>query len=319
MPSPCSWLEGSLTLAKEDSVKKCDSLPFQYVLLESPKKSNGSASSASSGESKEAAKSKFDEYKENLRDFFNNSIVKLEPTNAEEVYKTLVKDYPEFYQAHMSMIQNLENNSSIKVQYPFSLRNELMAEGAKAEDVQSLEKTCNRIIELSNLILQGINLDELLCYYGLKVDFRPDAAKLKVQMDKQKILLVEAFVKKLVATGKLVVLSEKRKSAGETEDDQGSTDQAGLRKQINNMYVEASKLIDMGDSRVAMINVWHSYVNQQWGRFGKHLNKLYEEKQQKEVLQEMRTMFKSELKWEHVSKFLDKYIVTANPQGYRLF
>lgn len=329
MPSPCSWLEGSLTLSKDESVKKCDSLPFQYVLLDaSPKKSNGGSSTAvaaTATDSKEPVKSKFDEYKENLRDFLNNSIAKLEPVNAEEVYKTLTKDYPEYCQAHMSMIQNLEANASVKVQHPFLLRQELMRVDAKAEDMQSLERTCQRVIELANLILKGINLDELLCYYGLKADFRPDAAKMKVQMDKQKILLIEAYVKKLVAMGKLGVIAAVRaeKEASELEVDGATTATAeaaaAMKKQVNAMYVDASKVIDMSDSRVLAINVWHAFINQHWGRFGKHLNKQYEDKQQKDVLLELKTMFETELKWEHATKFLDKFMVTANPQSYRLF
>lgn len=320
-----------MTLAKDENVKKCDSLPFQYVLLDaSPKKSNGatstaaaaasssSSSSSPAGDSKEAVKSKFDEYKENLRDFLNNSIAKLEPANAEDVYKTLTKDYPDYYQAHMSLIQNLETNVSIKVQHPFLLRQELLKEG-KAEDVQSLERTCLRVVELANLILKGINLDELLCYYGLKADFRPDAAKLKVQMDKQKILLIEAYVKKLVAMGKLGVIDAVRAEAGEEENSGTAEAASAMRKQVNAMYVEASKVIDMSDARVLAINIWHAYINQQWGRFGKHLNKLYEDKQQKDVLLELKTMFSTELKWEHATKFLDKFMVTANPQNYRLF
>lgn len=261
-------------------------------------------------------KSKFDEYKENLRDFLNNSIAKLEPANAEDLYKTLNKDYPEFHQAHMSMIQNLENNASVKIQQPLLLRQEVAKE-SKAEDVANLEKTCHRIVELANLIIKGINLDELLCYYGLKADFRPDAAKMKTQMDKQKMLLIEAFVKKMVALGKLSVI----KGEG-VKDEMGESQGESLnavKKQMHGLYVEASKLVDMTDSRVLAMNVWHAYSQQHWGRLAKHLNKLYEEKQQKEVLQEMKLVFEQELKWEHARRYLDKLTVTANPQGYRLF
>lgn len=315
-----------MTLAKDDSVKKCDSLSFQYILLDaSPKKSNGSSSTAATatdgnGKDGAATKSKFDEHKENLRDFLNNSIAKLEPVNAEEVYKTLTKDYPDYCQAHMSMIQNLENNFSIKVQQPFLLRKELLKEG-KAEEAASLERSLLRIVDLANLIVKGINLDELLCYYGLKnTDFRPDAAKVKTQMDKSKVLLIEAYVKKLVALGKLSVIAAVRaESAGEEDVVARAEAAATMKKQVNAMYIEASKVIDMSDSRVLSINIWHAYLNQHWGRFAKHLNKLYEEKQQKDVLLELKTMFGTELKWEHVTKYLDKLTVTANPQTYRLF
>lgn len=303
-------------------MKKVDVVPFQYILLDAaPKKTNGSVTTASSSttgssssSSKEAAKSKYDEYKENLRDFLSNSIPKLEPTNAEEVYKQLLKDYPEFTQAHMSMLQNVEGNLAIRVQYPFLLKQELAKKETKAADVQSLERSCQRIVELSDLILKDINAEALLAYYGLKADYREDAAKIKSAMDKKKILMIEAFVKKLVALGKLTVIAAVRGDATEAAEESQT-----VQERMNAAYAEASKWIDMGDSRVVPIQIWHAFGTKQWGRFGKYLNKVYEEKQQRDVLLELKTMYEAELKWEHVAKFLDKQMVTANPQSYRLF
>lgn len=335
-----------MTLTKDDNVKKVDVVPFQYILLDAaPKKANGtssgaiagpsststslsssttsSSSSSSSTASKEATKSKFDEHKESLRDFLSNSIVKLEPTNAEDIYKQLLKDYPEFSQAHMSMLQNVENNLSVKVQHPFLLKAELLQrkDNNKSADVSNLERSCQRIIELADLILKDINVDTLLTYYGLKVDFREDAAKIKVFMDKKKLLLIEAYVKKLVALGKLTVISAVRgTAAADASEGEPAVDTAqSIYEKMNATYIEASKVIDMGDSRVLAINIWHAYLNKHWGRFGKYLNKVYEDKQQRDVLLELKTMFETELKWEHAAKFIDKQAVTTNPMSYRLF
>lgn len=289
------------------------------LLDASPKRNNGSGTTnTATSDSKDAGRSKYDEYKDNLRDFINNNISKLEPANAEEVYKALAKEHPDYCQMHMSLIQNLESNVGVKVQYPFLLRQELQKEG-KAEDVNALEVSCQRIVELANLIMKGINLDDLLCYYGLKVDFRPDAAKQKAQMDKQKMLLIDAYVKKTVAMGKLGVIAAAH-AQSEKQDTSSTTEAtATLRKQMNVMYLECSKLTDMSDARVLQMNVWHSFINQHWGRFGKQLNKIYEEKQQKELLSELQAMFETELKWEHAARYLSKFMVTANPQAYRLF
>lgn len=325
-----------MTLSKDDNVKKVDVVPFQYILLDAaPKKTNGTSSGAiaptstspssststspPTTTSKEATKSKFDEHKESLRDFLSNSIVKLEPTNAEEVYKQLLKDYPEFSQAHMSMLQNVENSLSVKVQHPFSLKAELLLRKDN-KDLLNLERSCQRIIELADLILKDINVDNLLTYYGLKVDFREDAVKIKGFMDKKKLLLIEAYVKKLVALGKLTVIAAVRATATDGSECEAATDTTqSMQEKMNATYIEASKVIDMGDSRVLAINIWHAYLNKHWGRFGKYLNKVYEDKQQRDVLMELKTMFETELKWEHAAKFVDKQAVTANPMSYRLF
>lgn len=62
------------------------------------------------------------------------------------------------------------------------------------------------MLELCDLVIQGTNQDALLAYYGLKTDNRSDAAKIKTQMDKQKQLLIEALVKKVVLMAKLRVI-----------------------------------------------------------------------------------------------------------------
>jgi tripeptidyl-peptidase II len=50
----------------------------------------------------------------------------------------------------------------------------------------------------------------------------------------------------------------------------------------------------------------------------KFLQKLYDEKQQREVLEEIQNIVKQK-EWDHICKVLNKMIVTANPQNYRPF
>jgi tripeptidyl-peptidase II len=72
IPAQCSWLEGSLSLAKEEAGRKIDTNVFQYILSEGP-----AVKKTSNGAGKDNGKSKSDEYKEGLRDYQNNMIPKL--------------------------------------------------------------------------------------------------------------------------------------------------------------------------------------------------------------------------------------------------
>lgn len=98
------------------------------------------------------------------------------------------------------MLQNLDTSSDLKTQLPFAFRSSLKI---SASELTELKAKLTRMLELSDLVIQGTNQEALLAYYGLKTDNRLDAAKIKTQMDKQKQLLLEAFVKKAVLMGKL--------------------------------------------------------------------------------------------------------------------
>lgn len=74
-PSQCAWLQGTLITAKDETARKIDSIPFDYVLPDGPsnKKNNGTNSKSNGKETK----SKLDEYREGLRDYQNGQIAKL--------------------------------------------------------------------------------------------------------------------------------------------------------------------------------------------------------------------------------------------------
>lgn len=70
VPSQCSWLEGTITFAKDELARKVDTYLFKYILTEGPlvKKANGTP---------KENKNKLDEFKEGLRDFQIGMIPKL--------------------------------------------------------------------------------------------------------------------------------------------------------------------------------------------------------------------------------------------------
>lgn len=96
-------------------------------------------------------------------------------TDAEEVYSSIIKDFPTYLTAHISLIQKLEL-AETKNALPFTYAQSLK----KATDLDTTKGTLERIVNLANVVIQETNADALLAYYGLKTDNRPDAAKIKM-------------------------------------------------------------------------------------------------------------------------------------------
>lgn len=146
-----------------------------------------------------------DEYKEGLRDYQNGQIGKLgefisdlyikkfhgilhshdkpnpqltDLTDAEEVYSSIIKDFPTYLTAHISLIQKLEL-AEIKGALPFTT----LRAFEKLTDLDTTKVTLERIINLANVVIQETNSDALLAHYGLKTDNRPDAAKIKMYVE----------------------------------------------------------------------------------------------------------------------------------------
>lgn len=130
-------------------------------------------------------------------------------------------------------------------------------------------------------------------------------------MDKQKSTLLDAYVRKMIAIGKLGLLEVQSATQKELK-------QLYTADEIDTIYTEVGKFIDYTDTKVIHLSLWHAYLNQHYGRMTKILQKMYEEKPQREVLEELQLVAKAN-KWEHISDALQKIIVSANPAGYRLF
>ncbi|XP_037050800.1 tripeptidyl-peptidase 2 isoform X2 [Bradysia coprophila] len=298
IPNQCSWLEGTITFAKDESARKADSYVFKYILTEGPpiKKANGTP---------KENKNKLDEFKEGLRDYQLGMIPKLDLPKAEEVYKSVIDMFPNYLPAHVSFCQKLDP-AEIKNQLPFTYKKSF---ALTVDELDATKDTLKRIIELCDMVIGETDSNALLAYYGLKTDTRPDAAKIKTNMDKQKFTLLEAYVKKSVALSKLQLI-ETFQSADESTNH--SLDE------LNNIYTEVGKFIDYYDAKVQLITLWHGFMNQQYGRMLKVLQKMYEDKIQKDVLEELQNVV-TEKKWGHINRALQKIVLMTNPPGYRLF
>lgn len=148
-------------------------------------------------------------------------------------------------------------------------------------------------------------------------------------MEKQKQVLIEAYVKKFIALSKLRAIELKASSRSEPGEslmigDQNILEQTGSKTlsacddELNDIYLEIGKFIDYMDAKVLLITIWHGYVFKQYGRMLKGLTKLYDEKYQRDVLEEIR-LLAGELNYVHIQKIMRSIISSANPQTYRLF
>ncbi|XP_055608253.1 tripeptidyl-peptidase 2 isoform X1 [Uranotaenia lowii] len=305
-PNQCSWLQGTITYAKDEMGKKCDIYSFRYILTEGPPvKKNG-------GSSPKENKSKFEEYNEGLRDYQVSQIAKLDGDNAEFVYRAVLKENPGFLGAHLALIDNLDSGE-LKNHMPCTFSASL--EKMEIESLALVKVKLLKIIELAEQVMKAIDQNALLAYYGLKTDNRSNAAKIKTQMDKQKQQLLDASQKKLIALSKLRTIKATVEANEVVGDASLATEQL---EEIEQIFNDVGKFIDYTDSKVLLLSIWHAFSFKQYGRMLKYLGKLYEDKLAREVLEEQVRVV-SEMKWAHVEKLLNKMIVTSNPQGYRLF
>lgn len=225
-----SWLEGQIIFAKDELGRKVDTNAFQYILTEGPlvKKPNGSPP--------KDVKTKQEEFKEGLRDYQCQMIPKLDSEEAENLYREVLAANPGFVGAHLAMIQSIETPSGgdLKNQLPFAFVKSLKDNA----DLEEIKAKLTRVGKLATLVIEGINQEALLAYYGLKSDNRPDAAKIKQQMDKQKQQLLEAFMKKVIVTGKLLVIQGQQQETVEVTDD------------LDCLITEVLKFVDFNDTKV---------------------------------------------------------------------
>lgn len=97
-----------------------------------------------------------------------------ELADAEKIYANIIKDFPTYLTAHISLIQKLElaeAKNSLPLTFKASLDN--------TNDLDTSVSTLKRIVTLADTVINGTNVDVLLAYYGLKTDSRPDATKIK--------------------------------------------------------------------------------------------------------------------------------------------
>ncbi|GLH08749.1 Tripeptidyl-peptidase 2 [Gryllus bimaculatus] len=265
------FLSGTITYAKDEIGKKVDTYPFKYVIPEPPKRTNKSP------ESKDKEKTKWDEYNEAVRDLKTSWLAKLEAGDqATALYEELSTAYPDHLPAHTAMLQCLDS-SEHKTNLPLL---------EMVEDMDSaLAKTYNKIISVADTVINSVNQTVLLAYFGIKSDNRPDAAKIRSSMERQKQALVEALAKKGCALCRIYNKKE-------------SGDGPKALESIDMVWREVLKFVDATDSKAIYFSMWHATLNRHYGRALKMLLKLGEDKPSKE-LDEKITEIARKLGWTH--------------------
>ncbi|KAH8299436.1 hypothetical protein KR044_001463 [Drosophila immigrans] len=264
----------------------------------------GNTSAAPSSPQK--GKTSADDYAESLRDFQCTHIAKCELEKAEKIYQDVVAAHPKHMPAHLQLIQNIES-SELKSQLPLTFAttiNKKCAEGDDAGvDKQKLRAALERIVQLADLVIGQTDEDALLSFYGLKNDTRPDASKIKTNMDKQRNNLIEALSKKGIAVAKLSVLDDNMKD--------------NLNK-LNDVYTDIIKFVDANDSKAIQFSMWHAFAHCHYGRMYKYVSKMIEDKRTRENFDELAAI-NNALGFEHTKAVIDRMTVSAFPNTFRLF
>lgn len=159
--------------------------------------------------------------------------------NAEKIYGTIIEQSPNFLGAHIALIQKLELAES-KNSLPLTFKANIDG----TSDLDESLATLKRIVGLCDSVIKGTTVDSLLAYYGLKADNRPDAAKIKTDMDKQKSNLLDAYVRKAIALGKINAIE-----AYQHELDSAKK-VTSVADDVDAIFNDAAKLTDCFDQKV---------------------------------------------------------------------
>ncbi|KAH8371854.1 hypothetical protein KR093_009109 [Drosophila rubida] len=265
------------------------------------------ANAGPSPSSPQKGKTSADDYAESLRDFQCTHIAKCEMEKAEKIYQDVIAAHPKHLPAHLQLIQNIES-TELKSQLPLSFVAAIAkkcSEGddASSGDLQKQRAALERVVKLADLVIDQTDVDALLSFYGLKNDARPDASKIKTNMDKQRNNLIEALSKKGIALAKLAVLDDNVKD--------------NVSK-LNDVYTEIIKFVDANDSKAIQFSVWHAYAHSHYGRMYKYVSKLIEDKRTRENFEELAAI-NNALGYEHTKAVIDRMTVSAFPHTFRLF
>jgi len=261
------YLSGTVTYAKDELGKKVDSYSFKYVLADPGKKS-----SAKNGNEK----TKQEEYEEALRDLQVSWLQKLDDRQkADELYEELGGRLPEHLAVHTAMLSQLEGEGR---EWPGSSK-------------PLPPSTLLRMRDIASKVISSVDATALLAHLGTKSDQRPDASKIKQQMDRQKTALVEALSRYGSVQCRLFQSESSDAVPKPTLED------------IDKTYVEMLRFSDTIDKVTGHFTVWHACVFKQYGRMLKALFKLQEEKPTKET-EEAIIWAMNQLGWSHSARLL---------------
>ncbi|XP_033760966.1 tripeptidyl-peptidase 2-like [Pecten maximus] len=285
------FLTGTITLLKDDLLSKASSLPFRYALTESPRKvKNGGKEKGD----KAKEKTKEEEYAEAIRDMKINWIPKMDLDHI--LFEEVRHDNPDHLPLYMARLQALDSS-------------------------KERSKKLGAIIDLSKFIISKIDQVALSSYYGMKSDTRPDANTIKIEMDKEKEILIEAMVKMGCAQAD-ILLEQGQTTVEHTQSEEEGEQFVELptvtEKDLEDTLSEIQKWADLTDAKVSTFSVRHAIYHKQYGRALKMLLKQTEDKNMKETDKKCIEMYTS-LGWDHCVRHFSNWLLVKYPANYRLF
>ncbi|KAF4524231.1 hypothetical protein B566_EDAN012199 [Ephemera danica] len=321
------YLSGTISYAKDEIGKKVDVYPFRYILPPEPPKKQAttgkSPTSSATGtpppaptttcadtavngnKEKEKERSKWDDYQEALRDLRTNWLSKMAGSRAEvmsqssTLYEELCAAYPEHLPVHVARLQCLDATINERNGVASSSGNSNSSSSSSTLTASSKAQLVTALLTVADTIISTVSQDKLLAFYGMKTDQRPDSAKIKTQMDKQKWALLEALARK-GSTLCEIYLSQHDSGtveSSETKSSAGSSDTSSLPtptlEEIDALMKDILKFADNTDNKQE-----------------ERSNKEIEEK----ILRAMRG-----LKWTHVARHFELSMPVRFPHAYHPF
>ncbi|XP_075223604.1 tripeptidyl-peptidase 2-like isoform X1 [Lycorma delicatula] len=274
--------------------------PYKYVLVDPGKKNSGVANSKSNSITEN--KTKWEEFQEALRDVKTTWLAKLDTGNeADQLYKELLKIYPDHVNIYVAMMlmSNIEPDSKRIL---------------PGQDITNSLSINTQLLEVTNAAISSINETELLAFIGIKSDQRPDAAKIKVTMERQKNVMIEALGRQGTALSRIFIFSDEENRSGNGESVNKNTLQ-----EIDEVWMKLLRFADANDIKAtSYFGLWHAAAHKHYGRLLKTALKLYEEKQSKDV-DECIVWALGKLSWNHAAHLYSSNIPIRHPTGFKIF
>jgi len=288
-------LSGTIYYVKDENGKKVDIYDFKYFITDTFKTKNGLKPI-------EENKTKLEEFNEAICETKLNWLTKLEyGEDSRCLYDSICEEFGDKNSSvHISWIQCIEPED--KKKFPnFSI---------KDFDIEKVKL----IIAAANRVLSIIDQDDLLAFYGIKSDQRPDASKLKITNDRLKNNLIEALSRKGAALCQLYYYNNMNSKKKDTND---------LQK-IDDIWLQVTCFIspDSDSKSLNYFNIWHGAVHQNHGRMMKILLRMLEDKYIKEVesclLWTVKVKFAAE-ESKHLAAAISNALIVHYPKTFRPF
>jgi hypothetical protein len=238
------YLQGTLSLHKDEVGKKLVNYPLKVAIPEPPPKTKATPT-------KDPNKTKMEEMTEQLRDVQINWIPKLDAEDSKKLYEKLLEAYDSHLPLHIARLQFLDSGSSSSGDAANTSGSEVSIPSPKSDvdssstSISSVKRAktpelCREMVSIADKVLGMVDQPALLAFIGNRSSAQMDIGKTKLVMDKQRTAVIEALVKNGIAMTELLKINE-----GIT-----STQNLVTIHDLDNILFDLQKYLDVTDARV---------------------------------------------------------------------